>query len=369
MNDAAERINADLHALAFPRAVGGPGEPRARQWLQTRLRDLGLTPTERPFQYSLDLPLAHLRTGMAMLALALAGSAATTAIWGWPGLLVFPLFAAAGAVELRRGLFDDASLAIDDGGERTTANLLARIGTPSVRRVVLVAHYDSKSQNISFAWRALAYLLAFVGLLALPGVLHPTLSWVALGVAMVGALALRQLGRITFEDRSPGALDNAASVAIVLEVAQRLARDPPPETEIWIVFTGAEEHLMAGARVVARDHAAVWMAGQTLVINHDGAGGPGPVGVCGPVAWTRWAQQCGANAGVAVRRIALPIGTATDALPLRAVGLDVFTVTSGALGRAVRTIHTPQDVPENLDPQALAQAAQLTESLVRAYGT
>lgn len=40
---------------------------------------------------------------------------------------------------------------------------------------------------------------------------------------------------------SPGANDNASGVAVVLELARRLARDRLRQTEVWLAFTDGEE--------------------------------------------------------------------------------------------------------------------------------
>lgn len=78
----------------------------------------------------------------------------------------------------------------------------------------------------------------------------------------MGALAL-----FTFGNSSPGALDNAASLAILLEVANRLENNFPADREVVFAFTGEKEHLLAGGRVLARDMASTWNDGRTRLIN------------------------------------------------------------------------------------------------------
>jgi hypothetical protein len=52
---------------------------------------------------------------------------------------------------------------------------------------------------------------------------------------------------------SPGAHDNAASVAVALQVAAGLTRLPLQNTEVWLAFTGAEETDHAGLYALLRD--------------------------------------------------------------------------------------------------------------------
>ncbi len=53
---------------------------------------------------------------------------------------------------------------------------------------------------------------------------------------------------------TPGAHDNAASVAVALEVAARLAAKPFEHTQVWLAFTGAEETDHAGLYALLRKH-------------------------------------------------------------------------------------------------------------------
>lgn len=366
---AGERILADAAALSFPRAAGTAGDVRAREWLLDALRARGYDPVERRFRYSLQQPLARMRTGLLLLSIGVVLTALAGSVWGWPAIVVLAVCGGLGLWDLRRAFFDDESFALDDrqDAELETQNISVKLGASSSRRVVLVAHLDSKSQNISFLVRGALASVAVLGTSMLPLCLRldPPL-WTILG-PIAAAISLRALGRLSFENESPGALDNAASVAVVLEVLARLKQAPLAYTEVIALFTGAEEHAMAGARVAARDHAAVWKNGETLVINHDGVGAPGAVGVAGKGSVVRGALRELSAAGRPARRIMLPLGTGTDAMPLGAAGLKVVTMTTARLSKAVLAIHTTRDVAANLDVAALAAAADVTEALARAH--
>jgi hypothetical protein len=62
-------------------------------------------------------------------------------------------------------------------------------------------------------------------------------------------VTLRKDDRTPF---SPGAHDNAASVAVALELGRRLASRPLEETQVWLAFTGAEESDHAGVYELLR---------------------------------------------------------------------------------------------------------------------
>ena len=69
---------------------------------------------------------------------------------------------------------------------------------------------------------------------------------------------------------SPGASDDAASVAIALELARAFSRNPPP-CDLRVVFTGGHERLEMGAAAYVRDRAEVVREGQ-LALSLDGIG-------------------------------------------------------------------------------------------------
>jgi len=69
---------------------------------------------------------------------------------------------------------------------------------------------------------------------------------------------------------SPGANDNAASVAVNLRLATQLAREPLEATEVWCAFTGAEEVDHRGLKVLLKEHPELRDA---LFIDLEGVGG------------------------------------------------------------------------------------------------
>jgi Zn-dependent M28 family amino/carboxypeptidase len=69
---------------------------------------------------------------------------------------------------------------------------------------------------------------------------------------------------------SPGANDNAASVAVNLGLAMQLSREPLETTEVWFAFTGAEEVDHRGLKVLLKEHPELRDA---LFIDLEGVGG------------------------------------------------------------------------------------------------
>ena len=136
------------------------------------------------------------------------------------------------------------------------------------QHVVLLAHLDTN--RCRMAWQSsmvrllepLTYLT--LAMLASLGLLYPRRC--ASGRTPVGEVGLPASPSVTWPARSsrcgrtdrtpstPGAHDNAASVAVALEVASRLAAQPLHRTRAWVAFTGAEETDHAGLYALLRQY-------------------------------------------------------------------------------------------------------------------
>lgn len=367
-----DRLRAAAAAHAVPRAAGTPADAQVRARLAAELRNAGYTVEEQPFGIHLWRPLAVLRGGL------LAGAAGCTLVALARRRRALPLLAGPTGLGLAAlgagGALSGLGLLGQPGaGGARTANLVASRVVPHARyRVVIVAHHDSKSQSYPLVVRgalgAAAGAGAGIALARWLGLLGGGDGWLGAGWSRWGALAgaagLVGLAGMTFGNRSPGALDNAGSVAVALDLARRLAVRPVPDVEAVVVLTGAEEALMAGARLVAPRLAREAARRPTLVLNLDGVGAPGRVGLVGPRSLVDWGLRAAGAAGVRARRMRWPPVTRTDADVFEAAGLPALTLTSGGVSRAALAVHSRHDRIEGLDPAALAAAAALAARLV-----
>lgn len=373
--DVGARLAADARRFAVPRLAGSPGDAAVRGLLAEALREAGLVVRESPFACSPRRPLARFRLGFLVIAATLvlhALGVGGTASPGQYAARLALLIAGAAAVVLALNWDDGYFLSGKD--ELVTANLLGFAGERGGRRVVVVAHHDSKSQAVGFGGRALLLALALAGVAAFvaeaawhgAGLGLPAGAAYALTAAIgAGGLGAAAFGLNGVGNRSPGGVDNAGSLAVALELARRCSRAPEPGAELVVAFTGAEELLMCGARHLVRERGEAWREGTALVINLEALGAPGPLGIQGPRRAAARAIEVLAAGGRRVRRIGALPAALSDAWPIARAGLPVVTLTTGAFARAVRSIHTPRDRAEQLDPAVLAGAADALERLVR----
>jgi aminopeptidase YwaD len=162
---------------------------------------------------------------------------------------------------------------------------------------------------------------------------------------------------------TPGALDNAAGVATVLALAERLAADP--RTNLEFVFFNGEDHYAAPGEVAYLAGCAGEFGRIALVVNVDGVGlrGAGTTVAffnC-PDAWadaTRATMSRGANLA---ETEPWPQG---DHSIFAMQGVPCIALTSGGIHDLIDSlIHTPNDTLDRLDPAAMAAAVDFLAEL------
>ncbi|RMF85643.1 MAG: M28 family peptidase [Nitrospinota bacterium] len=368
----AARAYQHMQNLAFPRAVGTPGEQKAVQYILETLRHSGVEVTVESFTFSL-LPEALLRYVPFMAGVTILGLALFFPAPSWiPLVLVSILLSGVLALSSwRRWL----AWLYERGRARESLNVIGDIPpTGQARRyLVLVAHYDSKSQRLPIAVRACcmgSLGVTAMGMLVFPLIAHYWTTFpYALTVRLCGSLAfLSGLALLCnrSQNYSPGAADNAAGVGTLLTLAHLLQRQRLQHVHVRVVFTGAEEWGMAGALRYIQRHQAT-LAPETRFINIDGIGSEAAIGVV-------WGSGCFSlpAAGELVngllrlaRTLSLPAlpmrtppGIGMDHLPIHAYGWEAVTLCTRSLRMLLR-IHTRRDQVQYVHPQGMERVGKL----------
>jgi acetylornithine deacetylase/succinyl-diaminopimelate desuccinylase-like protein len=365
--------------LAFPRRAGSEGSERIVGLVAGRLRQAGLEVSVEPFGF--DLAPARRALQLLLLGCALLVGGAGLVVQRWP--LAAPVLVAAAVapalVFLAWAPWLERLYASD--GPTRTANVVGRRPVVDPRlTLVVMAHHDSKSQSLSLAAR-----LGLTGL-ALGAVVVLTALAVAAGAAVgseagslargaqvaagIGVVALGALALMRSGDGSPGGVDNAGSLAVVLELARVLPGEIADDVELVVLATGAEEDHMVGA-MRWLDHHLDGLGGRPVYcVNLDGAGAPGRAvlieryGLGRPFSrrMSEAARRAAAWLDIPVRGILMFPGLGIDAIPFAHRGVPCLTLASGSIGRAVLAVHSRRDVAGNLDPAALQRVAALARS-------
>jgi acetylornithine deacetylase/succinyl-diaminopimelate desuccinylase-like protein len=277
------------------------------------------------------------------------------------------------------------------GAEAQDHVLVRRAARSPEQRLILAAHYDTKTDALDHVERSP------VDLLALPVI---PLMWIgalaALRAARAPSRALARLGSLaawsaagyglaTFvalsagaflPARSPGALDDGGSCAVLVRVAEELAARPPPDrTDVEVLLLSAEEVGVQGSWSYAAERFAGPPDLPTFVVNLEGIGASARLEVLARERFTlrsfepdaRVVELLGARYqllfGRPLERTAF--GGATDARSFLAHGIPAATLVSREPGGGLaRGLHSAQDSRARLDPAALESTVAFLLDLV-----
>jgi hypothetical protein len=389
--DSAGRIDLIREICSFEeRGPGTDSERRAADMLAGRLRRIGRRAEIEPFFAHPQYAVVHL----IHAAMGVAGSVIATVQPAVGFTLVF-LAAVSTYLDLNTRLYLVRSLLF----RRASQNVVSAGDRPDAPgRLILVAHYDAARTGYIFSkaskrirrlpervriglgpfrlffWLGLAPLLPILGarmagfdatwLNAIQAI--PTIVLIVAGFLLID---------IALSDIVPGAYDNASGVAAVFSAAEELAANPPENLDVWIVLAGAEESFCEGSRAFVRGRRKEFDRASTFVVNVDSVSS-GQVAYeisQGPVISLPHDRQlielCEAlSAAGAAGGGALPIRhpLLDDAMPARVRRMRAITLrTTDPDGNLAPWYHTHDDVPDRVDPDALANATDFLVSLAR----
>ena len=167
----------------------------------------------------------------------------------------------------------------------------------------------------------------------------------------------------------PGASDDGAGVATLLETARALKAGPPLKNDVLLLFTDGEEVGLLGARGFVEAHP--WAKEVGLALNFDTGGDAG-------VVYTY--ETSPGNAGLIpeyARAVPYPVASSmmyevyqtlpneSDFTPLKQAGIAGFNFAH--IGGKYR-YHTMTDNPDNLDRGSLQHHGSYALSLTRHFG-
>jgi hypothetical protein len=166
----------------------------------------------------------------------------------------------------------------------------------------------------------------------------------------------------------PGAGDDMAGVAALLEVARVLSQEPPLHSPVILLFTDGEEIALLGAQTFVDEHS--WARDVGVVINLEANGTSGQSILFETTHHSGWLAQ---TLGGAVPRL---VGNAfadslytlfpfnTDLTVYEAAGIPGVNF---AFVESHAQYHTPLDAPPNIDPGSLQHHGDNALAAARAF--
>jgi hypothetical protein len=272
-----------------PRGTGTPGEEAAAEYVAGRLSALGLRVERQSFQAVVSqnaFPLAICL--VALLAVVLYPLGGVLSRW------LAAAFASSAAPLLWQTIRASSNPLRPFLPKVTSRNVLTRIKPRGEvqQNAVILAHLDTNRCRLAWQSQAsrslepLTYLtlamLASLGATYLIGALThgspsiiPRGGWPFLVSLIPAGYVVGMVITLLKDDRVPfscGAHDNASSVAVALEVGARLAAQPLERTQVWLVFTGAEETDHAGLYALLRCYGPALRAAAFMGLEGLGSG-------------------------------------------------------------------------------------------------
>ena len=386
----AKRAYHHIAQLAFPRLVGSAGEAKAQDYIVQQFTALGLDVSREPFSFT-KFPAEVLPRILCALFV--------------PVVLSVPWLGERFPIPVCLACLLSLSIAMcftqwqkrfeglyDAGPKHRSENIVATNGTKqddSIPSLLFVAHYDSKSQVLPIAVRAVSYSIAIVGLIVLTITMViqvvtfvwlpddtieaiSRLRYIIWGVAGITSFCLLLLQINLTQNRSPGGFDNASGVGVLLELA-RVAKGYEKKIRFMFLAAGAEEYGMCGALRYIQKHADEHNRNRTYVINLDGLGVGNAVNVitrygippvCTTDALAGLFRTSGESLGIEISERYLPIGVGLDSIPIASRGFETVTLTAGDVGGAALRVHSKRDRGDLLNLESLQQVGELIVDVI-----
>jgi hypothetical protein len=261
-------------------------------------------------------------------------------------------------------------------GVYNTANIVARpslqIAQPPDKAVLyLIAHFDSKSQRMPIVVRVgllgafiLGVLIFCISLLLpFPGIL--LLSYL---VGILTCLLGLPLLFLDVGNDSPGAIDNAAGMGLVLHLAEVLQTraDLQSKLRLTILINSAEEMATVGALYHVNQHYEEFKSDRQkhslYFFNFDGIGTDGRLFITPEINPLQElvTEACKALK-IPVGRFLLP-GLLFDHVPFRAAGFDAVSLMS--IGKESWAVHTSKDTVDKLTASGFERAGRVALKVI-----
>ncbi|MFQ5956712.1 MAG: M28 family metallopeptidase [Candidatus Brocadiales bacterium] len=376
-------------AIAMPRRTGSPGEAEATSYIVGRLRDFGLDVREDFFSFTTALRLFMKLTILSILITLLlifflfhlnpflTGVAVTLMLF-----LVLRFLSGMPFVATLRGLlFRD----IPFTKMQESRNIIATVGegdTGEKPHVYILAHYDSKSQSLSLLYRVVLIGVFFLGSIYILGhYIIAALVWGTPGGWLYAVYCLTNFSGILLlfmveGNYSPGAVDNASGVGVLLHLAEVISRERKrfKDLDITFVATGAEEEALVGAFHLCKSLTKNSVPkDRSYFINLDGVGLKGNI-YCthkiglhftfteGQGDFVKLVKEAGNEEGLEIKTPPVVFGAAADHFPFVYEGFNAVTLST--ISKKSQVVHTYKDTIDQIEPEGLDGIGRLVLGVI-----
>ncbi len=385
--------------LAFPRLIGSEGEKKAIEVVVDEFKKAGYDDIQRErfktsflnwiFARYVFLPLAGflILFGLLPFISARINSTLNTdfrtySILTWITLVGFFI---AGYKTLGMVSSNKIGLMKDESKNFETENIYVNLKSKNSKAtIVYMAHWDTKSQTFPSFVRIIIIMIAAFGDLAML-FLYLVLSIIEFFmpidilvldyILLIVCIVLAVIGTLNFfnktANKSPGAIDNGASVGTVIELARYFKNNPLDNIDFIFLSTSSEELNLGGAKVFIQKHEKKFDPKSTYFINFDGIGGKGIIRVITAYGIPRKSSSDKLNElllesskelNIDAKTIYLPTGAWSDFMPIIQKGFDACWLAS--MG-STKYVHTKKDTMDLVSKEGLKNGLLLSVDVAK----
>ena len=273
------------------------------------------------------------------------------------------------------GMINSSTIALmkDDSKNYETENIFVNLKSKNSKaRIVYMAHWDSKSQTFPSIVRIIILIIAAfgdLGMLFLYFILSIIEFFIPIDILLLDyilltvCIVLAIIGMLNFfnktANKSPGAIDNAASVGTVIELARYFKNNPLDNIDFTFISTSSEELNLGGAKDFIYKHEQEFDPKSSYFINFDGIGGKGIIRLITAYGIPRKSSSDKLNElllksskemNIDAKTIYLPTGAWSDFMPIIQKGFDACWLAS--MG-STKYVHTKKDTMDLVSKEGL----------------
>ncbi len=273
--------------LSFPRLIGSTGEKKALEIVLDEFKKAGYNQIYRDrfktsFFNLIVLRYAFIPMGICLVLLVLSFF---INYWLALGLFLSNLYLAKKVLNL--ATTDKIHLLKNKEKNYETENIYTKLKSKKSKvKVVLMAHWDSKSQTFPSSIRIFLFLIAGIGffailflslILIIIQLIFPFDSIILNNIMLYCSVIITIISNFNYfnktKNKSPGAYDNAAAVGIVIELARYYKITPLDNIDLIFLCTSSEELNLGGAKHFIQKYKNEFDRNSTYFINLDLIGG------------------------------------------------------------------------------------------------
>ncbi|MHA1377592.1 MAG: M28 family metallopeptidase [Candidatus Helarchaeota archaeon] len=366
--------------LSFPRAIGSEGEKKAKEIVAEEFNKMEYEVVKEEFKTSY-FNWNFARVIFIPISLIILSMAIFMYIEPLISLIFVVGFLVVGLISLQ---LINGSKVINKGKIYTTHNIYGKLkSSNSTGTIIFMGHWDTKSQTFSSIVRIIIMVVVLFGSLALSFIyliiavltiffdfenellLHILLG---LSIAIIIPAVLNCFNKT--ENKSPGALDNAASVATVLELARIFKEKSLKNYDLIFLIPGSEELNLGGAIAFIDRHKTEFDRKNTYFINFDGVGSKKAIRLITSYGVPKKNASKKLNTlflntaeklKIKINNIWLPFGAWSDYMIAVNRGFEACWLGSDGI---IQYVHTPKDSFEKVSKKGIKNAILLTYNVV-----